>query len=131
MKSSLIITNEAQRDRALGLIASLDLTRPMKVTIEKFVKKRSPSQNRLYHDWVDLMCEHFGYEKHEMKDELSEMFMPASGRRMGTSMDGAPKEFRSSTWLSKQEFSDYLNAVDRFAASYGVILPHPSDMQRR
>ena len=129
-KSHIIISGEEQRKRALYIIEHLSIEFPMKVTIEKHVKKRSLSQNALYHKWIDILGDHFGYERDEMAEELKRMFVPAQGRVTKKALDGGIREFCTTTKLNTAEMKEYMNAIDRFAAQNNVILPHPEDLQR-
>lgn len=127
---SMVIRDEVQRERALFLLQNLDITKPKVIEWSDYRKPRSISQNKLYHKWVDILGDHFGYEKEEMKEELMIAFLPAEGRVVKNGLDGSEREFLTTTKLKTDSMSAYLDAIDRFAIQNGVNLPHPQDLQK-
>lgn len=78
----MILDNETKRERALKVVSLIPLDRPLKVTIEPFIARRTNTQNaRLWalhtkaaehigcspadvHE--DMLCEHYGYTEVKM-----------------------------------------------------------------
>lgn len=110
-----------------GLISSLNLAKKWDVTIEPHKAKRSLPQNSLLWDWYTIIGNELGYTKDEVHDLLREMFLPWEE----IELKGVKQKRLTST--SSDEFktkhmSQYLDAIDRFAASeLGIILPRSSD----
>ena len=130
-KTEIIIRNQSLLDRVIRVMTMLSLDEIWLVTIEKYSPKRSDSQNNFYWKWVDILGNHCGYNKEEMSTELKRLFLPATGRTVKIGLDGKARDFHTTTTLSKAEFAHYMDAIDRFAAEHGLVLPYPQDAQRR
>lgn len=132
MKAAEYIIRDPQHlAQIAALIAGLDVTKPKVVEIKQYRKKRTLSQNALYHKWVGILCDHFGYEHDEMCEELKRELLPPEGRYFKVGIDGSEREFRTTTKLTTKPMGEYMTAIDRFAAQHGVILPHPEDQHAR
>ena len=99
------------------------------VTIERARAARSLQQSRWY--WgviVDLLSEHTGFTPDEMHEVLKAKFLPKklsvadqNGEIQGEFVIGG-----STTKLGKNDFSDYCEAIRRWAAEeLGVVIPDP------
>lgn len=126
-----IVSTPQVRDRVSVMVGSLDLTQRFCVKISKAKSRRSLSQNALYHKWVGILGQHLGYHHDEMATELKELFLPAAGRHHFIGLDNVEKVRLTTTGLSKSDMSQYMSAIDQFAAENGVLLPHPEDAHAR
>ena len=128
MATEIIIRDEELRQNAIDVLASLDLSRPYVMEVKHYVKKRTLSQNALYHKIKDILANEFGYEVDEMHEELKRIFLPASGRKIKVGLDGVEREYLTTKTLNTSEFKDYLDAIYRFGSKNGIFLPHPDDL---
>jgi hypothetical protein len=84
---------------------------------------RSDQQNRYY--WgvvVDLLAVHTGYTPEEMHEALKIKFL--SVRR-----DGLPDTVKSTTKLTKDEFCEYIDNIQKWAArDMGCVIPDPDSI---
>ena len=97
------------------------------VEIKPYKKKRSLAQNRLYWLWLGIIADELGYMMaDDLHEELSEMFLPPDHY---TAIDKSIKSRRmSTTKISVQEFTLYLNRIELWAGSeFNIRLPHPMD----
>jgi len=129
-----IIRDPDMQARVCGMIAALDLSMPMVVSVKQHRKKRSLSQNALMWKWIneaaDILGSQLGYDQDDMHEIFKKKFLPASGRKL-IEIGGEAHERLTTTNLTPQEMSEYMNSIDRFCASFGCLLPHPEDMHAR
>lgn len=100
------------------------------VTIQRAHATRSLEQNALYFaGYVNPLADHTGYSVQEMHAYLKARFLPAQKRRtktlllqnrQGEVIDEHVIDLSTTTTLNKVEFSDYLSAIEVFAAELGV-----------
>ena len=99
--------------------------KPIRVTVERWIKKRSLPQNRYY--WsviVALIAEDTGYTDQEAHEHLKGMFCPVRVVRLGS----VEAEIRSTTLLSTVEMSEYCERCSAFAATeLGLVIPLPGE----
>lgn len=130
---SLIIRDHKTWVRAKHVIDGLEPGKPMELILKPYKKGRSLSQNGLMWKWINKAAEvlgnDLGYDAEDMHEIFKAKFLPASGRKL-IEIDGEPYERLSTKRLNTKEMSEYMNAIDRFCASFGCVLPHPEDMQR-
>ncbi len=124
-KETIIIKNEDIRARVLGIIQGLPIDKPYQIEIKPFKRKRSLSQNALFHKWVNILAEHTGYSDFEMKEYLkvqflSPQFMQVRDRTIVS---------RHTSKLDTKEMSEFMNKVMAFAVTeLNVTLPSPQDL---
>jgi hypothetical protein len=95
------------------------------VVLEDSKLSRSQRQNRLYFSWVRIFGREIGYTVEECHLLLKDKFL---GRDEFTSRTGTEvSQIRSSRKLSIQEFTEFLEHVDRLAGEYGITLPRGED----
>jgi hypothetical protein len=121
------VKDEAGRKRAIGLIASLDLTKPYTVVIEQQKKKRTLAQNNLMWAWLDkvVQCIHedTGNDKEDIHEFFKLKFLPS---RTVEVFGETERVAGSTTKLSPQEMADYMNKIYAWATTeLGLILPVP------
>lgn len=124
-------------NEALSTITALlaDMPRdqyPLRVEIKRYVKKRSLDQNALYWMWLGKIAKqlnHPTYDQNYLHDALRHRAGLYVTRRIknqaGQTEDVAC--LRSSTSLSRQEFSEYLLGIEQWAADLGILLPIPPE----
>ena len=120
--------------------------KPYVLTIERLKKDRSGKQNRLSFMWYQQLGEQSGhgkeYERNLCKWDLGFPILMAredvdpSIMKIYNIMQAVPREERIDampmvdvTSLFKvREFAEYLNSIERYAASLGFTLTHPDDL---
>lgn len=96
-----------------------------RVTIEKYVKNRSQAQSRLYWMWLGIIAKDTG----NSPENLHEIFkMKFLGTEKIKSLGYTIEIPKSTTKLSTQEFTDYLDKIEALALSIDIRLPHPADL---
>jgi hypothetical protein len=126
------LRTEADRSGMLEHLRTLNLEREWTVEIKRKVKKRSLSQNALFHKWVDCIAKEVGYEVWDtdrMKEELKLVCQCPSSTYIG--LDGTVRTERSTSKANTADMAEFMTRVERFAASeLGIMLPNPEDVQR-
>jgi hypothetical protein len=108
-KRTFILRDDTFRKNLVTFLDALDLEKPLQVTVEDFKPKRSLNQNALYWTWLGIVANE-------------------TGPVVVTIGNDTVEEPRSTTGLSKAEFSDYLERVQVFAAQeLGIMLPWPDE----
>jgi hypothetical protein len=96
----------------------------VELTIRKFRKKRTVPQNSFY--WkaiVEVLAEHFGYERAEdMHYELRRLYL-------STPINEQFARVKSTTELSTEEFSQYMERCMQLAAENGVYIAFPDEVE--
>lgn len=96
------------------------------VGLEKYKETRSTAQNRLYWKWLAEFGNHLGYDKDDMHEALAEKFLEPEHYM---DLDGNIKrKNKSTTKLKVDEFTEYLECIDRLAAQSGCRLSRPEDL---
>lgn len=131
MTQVIIIRDLHTQARVLSLIGALNLEKPWRVTIERYTKRRTPSQLALYWRWLDQVVqhihEHTGQDKDDVHEALKAKFLPA---RI-VELDGQPYEVRSTKKLSTAEMTAYIDKVYWWATSeLGLMLPLPEELHQ-
>lgn len=117
--------NEEVKQNAIKAIEGLDGV--YEVTINKYKKDRTKSQNALYHMWIGIISNDTG----NSHDELCEIFkLKFLGSETLSALGFKIERPKSTTKLSTQEFTDYLDKIEGLAISIGIRLPHPEDLYR-
>lgn len=92
----------------------------IELTIKKQRQVRSLQQNAYY--WsvvVAILADYFGYEPDELHDELKLKFNPKHSK-----IDYDKTYGGTTTKMSTQEFSDYIDRVIRWASlEYNIVIP--------
>ena len=129
---TIYIYDEVSRKRFVEHIQSLNIDKPWIASIKRKTKKRSLSQNALFHKWVDFIAKEVGYEVWDgdrMKEELKLVCQCPATKYIG--LDGTEREERSTSKLSTADMAEFMTRVERFAASeLGIVLPNPEDVLR-
>jgi hypothetical protein len=145
-----IIRNEADRRRAVEIIARLPLEKPQEVDVREHKKNRSAAQNSLLWKWLTVIAAELGESKEDVHERCKERFLVPILRRddpdfaamigsvnavhasgMKAEAIALKREIvrlTSTTQMSVQQFTEYLNDIELDARNMGIILPHPEDL---
>lgn len=129
--TNIVIVGTVQRDYALRLISALDLSKKWAVTVKKYVKPRSNSQNALFHKWCSVIADEVGDDIESVKHDLKCMFLGTSEHvsKITGEITQRPKHTSD---LNTAEFADLMNKIEAFANSQlGIALPSPLDLIER
>jgi hypothetical protein len=122
----MIIHNESDKDRAISHIKALNIDKPWLVDIKPYKKNRSLAQNKLYWKWITCIGDSIGYESDELHAIMADKFLHDEIVEYGGKQI---KKDKSTSRLNTKEFTEYLEKIDRFAASeLGIVLPSPEDL---
>ena len=97
------------------------------ITVREQKNRRSLNLNSYY--WavvVNLVSQDTGYDKEEAHEVLKSMFLRTRYQIKGIWVDG----MKSTTKLSNQEMTEYIEEVKRFAtSSLGLYIPDPNEVE--
>ena len=97
------------------------------ITVREQKNRRSLNLNSYY--WavvVKLVSVETGYDKEEAQEVLKSMFLRTRYQIKGIWVDG----MKSTTKLSNQEMTDYIDEVKRFASSsLSLYIPDPNEVE--
>lgn len=132
-EKGLVINGRALFDRTM---VACGVGTEVVLTVENRREKRSSAQNRLmwgttYDQLIAGIAAEAGYDRHERELAKELIHEGLCAKYGGTVTDPVTKEqvrkFRTSK-ATKQEFSDYIEWVARFAAQeYGVVIALPGE----
>lgn len=117
---SIIVDSEDRRARAVAILQSIPITKPLEVTVGPYVENRSHAQNRRYWLLIGLLSTTTGHDKDELHDWCKEKFL---GTRV-IEIAGERRQVSPSTRrLKVDEFATYMTKVETWAIeSLGVWL---------
>jgi hypothetical protein len=120
-----LITDQPSHFKATKDVMTLDLTKKWVVTIKRYRKPRSLSQNALLHSWIDIIADHTGHDQDEIKGFLKDKFLPLVEINLGK----RARLVRASTArLATEEMSKFMDKIYAFAATdLGLTLPSPQE----
>ena len=111
------------KQRCMEHIQALDGV--YRVTIEPYKKDRSKAQNSLMWMWLGIIANDTG----NSPESLHEIFkMKFLGTEKINSLGYSIEIPKSTTKLTTQEFTDYLDKIEGLALSIDIRLPHPADL---
>lgn len=121
------LRDDAIRDNCTRFIGALNLGQLWDVTITQHKRNRSRAQNALYWMWLNVIGHELGYDKDDLHAVLAAKFLgyqPEPKVVLGIEVWTR----QSTRTLAVAEFTQYLQAIERFAAGdLGIMLPHPAD----
>ena len=128
----IIVRDEAIRARVLDLIAKLDLRKPWEITVKPYRKKRTLSQNGLYHKWlgevVAVVAEHTGMDHDDIHDFFKKKFLTPRV----IEINGEVHERYTTTDLDTAATSAFMDKVYGWVtAELGLLLPLPEELHER
>ena len=119
------IKTEFDRDRVLGYIKRLDLSKPYTVEIVQRKAVRTIDQNRLY--WLWLTC--IESETGNGRDDLHDYFKRKYILPHETEIFGERQLKYTTTDKDTAQFKEYLDKIQIFAATeLAIKLPDPDDL---
>ena len=122
----MIVRNESDKDRAISRIKALCMDKPWQMECKLYKKNRSLSQNKLYFMWMKVIGDSIGYTSEEMHAIMADEFLTTEFVEYG---GNKIKRDKSTSRLNTKEFTEYLENIDRWAASeMGIVLPSPEDL---
>jgi len=126
--SEIILRDEKQRRTLLDLISSLDLKKPWRVTVVRYVKTRSNPQLALYWKWLHIIAIETGNEAEDLHDIFKRKFIEPDVIDMG----GTSYARWTTGKMTAKEMSEYMERVMAFTVSnLGIMLPIPEEMHMR
>ena len=124
MPHPLTIADERDRQRVVDLIAKLNLEKPWEVTVARKTKKRTLSQNGLYHQWVGIIAEETGNDHEDVHDEFKRRWVPPKE----IEIFGEKRMRQSTTDFDTRGMTDYMEKVYAFSVGeLGILLPLPEE----
>lgn len=119
------IITSADKEAVKQYIDKLADTKQYKVSVNLLKSKRSISQNKLYHLWLNYISKETGNDT----DNLHRFF---AGKFIGFKNESVfGREVHnpiSTTTLSKEAFTDFLDKIQAFMTEQGYPLPTPEDL---
>lgn len=132
MADSLIITDEASRDRAASFVAAINPARKWEVVVKRWQKRRTISQNSQMWVWIDDAAKQCsdgesGYDKLAIHEMFKRRFLtPVSTFEH----DGDVYGSYSTRGLTTREMSEYMEKIAAFCATeLGVVLSAPPSLE--
>ncbi len=117
--------NEDVKQNAIKAIQGLEGV--WDIRIEKYKKDRTKAQNSLMWLWLGIISNDTGESPENLHNIFKLRFLGTEKiQSMGYSIE-IPK---STTKLTTQEFTDYLDKIEGLALSIDIRLPHPEDLYR-
>ena len=134
--ADLMLRTDIDRQRLIGFLQGLDLSKPRKVAITEVRSKRSDAQNRLLWQWNGLIQQHlresFGQiaSAEEWHEILVSKLCPAEVRPVELPDGTRYRVGRAKTRaFTIQQMTTYLELLDAYCAEHlGLLLPHPEDL---
>ncbi len=106
--------------------------KPVKWEVKPYSRKRSLSQNNLFHDWCDQLSREFTAKNYEVDKEQMKLIL--KNKFLGTQdivihntvIEG---QLRHTSDLGVGEMKDFMDQVWHWSADHGVILKIPADSE--
>jgi hypothetical protein len=115
--------NDDVKNNAIKAIQGLEGVYSIEIT--KYKKDRTASQNKLMWMWLGIISNDTGESPENLHNIFKLRFLGTEKiQSMGYSIE-IPK---STTKLTTQEFTDYLDKIEGLALSIDIRLPHPQDL---
>ena len=127
-----ILSGEPQRQSLLAYASAVSIEKPLKVTIEPYVKKRSTSQMGLYFMWLTevakLVSDETGMDVEDFHRAMKERFLTPRVFEFA----GETYAVYSTKELTVPEMATYLNQIYQLiVGEFGIILPLPEERLAR
>lgn len=116
----LFIRNKNQFDLDVSKLNDCELW----LTLEKKKSNRSMEQNKYWWVCMTLLSNHFGYTKDEMHNICKFMFLKS--QKVDETSGLVFEYLKSTTELTKSEFSEMVEQMIRWSAEHGVVIPEPN-----
>lgn len=130
------LRTDIDRQRLIGFIQGMDLSKPRKVAIKEIRSKRSDAQNSLLWLWNGLIQAHlrdsFGQiaSSEQWHEILVAKLWPSEVHPVELPDGTKYKVGRAKTSkFNIQQMTTYLELLDAYCAEHlGLLLPHPADL---
>lgn len=120
----VVIIDAERKNRALEMIKGLPENGSMAVQIEYWKKIKTKAQRNTAHFWIETIARETGNNSKELK----RLIKKAIGAYDITTIDGEKCiELRSSEDFTREEYSEFMNAIEMMAHETKTILPIPLD----
>jgi len=121
------VHNIDQLREVFNTISKADLSKGFVIEWKRKKEIRSTDQNALYWLWLTCLERETGNDKNDLHDHFREVFLPY---QLVDVLGSQKMRLTSTSGLSKEQFSDYLNKIQVFSSSeLAVILPNPEDLR--
>ncbi len=149
MKKTYVIRSDDEIKRLTAFLLARPKEPLLEVVIREHKRNRSVAQNSLYWLWITVICNELGLLKEDCHDELKRrMLVPIYVRDdegFAAMIHAVRKVYRdgfkveskaladqivkltSTTNATTNQFTEYLNEIERDYADKGIALPHPED----
>jgi len=120
-----LIRSKEDMDAIKDYLDRLPDGKQFEVSVRLHKEKRSNPQNALYHSWLNIICKETKNDHETVHKAFAKMFLGVDVCEFGGQKIA---KIKSTTSLNTEQFTEYLNQVEAFAAvELGIILPHPDD----
>lgn len=119
------IDDVAKKEAVKQYIDSLPDGKSFDVSIVRHKEKRSISQNRLYHLWLNCISRETGNDIDDLHRFFAGKFLGFHSNDVFGKIVHTPV---STSSLSTEQFTEFLDRIQSFASGEGIILPLPSDL---
>ena len=149
MSQKILLLSEEHRNRVLTIIKALPLTPTLEIIIQEHGKNRSLDSNALYWSWMTIIGNELGEPKEEVHERYKDKFLVNIYDRDNPEYAEMIQSLRnvwkhgmqdeainlrkkivaltSTTTATVKEMTEYLECIDRDAASLAIMLPHPDE----
>jgi len=118
-----MIFNKTQANELTQYVNSL-FSEDKRVYVKEHKEKRTISQNSFYWLWLQAISRETGNETDDLHDFFAKKFLPMDEVKIFNKMI---YKRCSTTTLTTDTFTQYLNKIQVFAAQQGITLPNPED----
>lgn len=151
MKTKILTLNEKTMAMICLAISTSPLDGSLQVIIRKAKDKRSIAANNLYWAWIKELSNQTGYTEDELHSKFKRTYLPRiymedaqnQNQVEWTALfdiikeDGTPLMIEraldtvSSTWLTVQQFTEYLHLIEAFCQSKSLMLPADPELYKQ
>ena len=118
------IHNDFDKDRVIGIIRRLDLSKPYTVEIRLRKGRRTLDQNALLWLWLTCVSQETGNDKDALHEYFKQKFLQPEAVNVG----GDEMNHYSTRKLTTAQFKEYLDKIQIFASvELAITLPDPDD----
>lgn len=122
----IILNSQEDKPKAIYAIRDVDVTKPVKVTIEEYDPSKTNPQLKLYWKWIDEAVAQTGGFKHGIDKSLREYHLePIIYKKVNGQED---EYYKTVGQLGKKEMSEYMDKVYITLSDYGVGLTNPDEL---
>lgn len=119
------VKTEFDRQRVIGAIQRLDLSKPYTITISQRKARRSVDQNALMWLWLTCIESETGNDRNDLHEYFKRKYIQPERVKV---FDDEQLKY-TTTNLSTSQFKEYLDKIQIFAASeLAITLPDPNDL---